>query len=197
VTNTSGTLAVPAGTFTAGDWEWQAQTKDARGVAGPWSSSAFFTAGTAPGAATIVVPTPDETVNETALLEWVASDQFAYQWQRVADSSGVEDDATIYADSGEQDEQDPRFTVVPFDTTGRYEWIRLRVRSGAGIWSDWASVRVLVAFVPPGAVTLIVRPGDHGLIYETTTHPGAASTDAVDSFLFGVDADGAGGTFDE
>lgn len=167
---------VAAGTFTTGNWEWQAATKDARGADSPWSSSAFFPAGEAPSDLTIVTPMSDQTVNETAVLQWTSISQSSFQYQRIADLAGSPDPTRVFFDSGEIGEQDTRDVIVSFDVTDRYEWLPLRVFNG-GIPGPWEYVRVLVAFIPPGAVTVIVTadPDNGQILLSITNHPGQAA----------------------
>lgn len=162
-----------AATFAAGDYEWQVRTYDAQGVVGPYTASAFFTAATPTGVPTITAPTSGGTVGTNpATVTWsTAGGQDAYQVRRVADNAGAADEATVYYDSGEVTSTTARAHSTPFETNNRYEHIQVRVKL-AGLWSSWASIRVLVSYTPPAEpqVNVIVED-ESGSIYLDITNP--------------------------
>jgi hypothetical protein len=147
----------PADTFAAGDYEWQAATEDAQGLKGPYCSSAFFTAAVPTGVPTITDPTSGGTVDsDPYTVAWsTAGGQDAYQLRRVADNAGAANELTVYHDTGEVVSTTARSRSVPFETNNRYEHIQVRVKL-AGLWSAWASIRVLVSYTPPMAPTFAV-----------------------------------------
>jgi hypothetical protein len=146
-----------SGTVLDGDYEWQVRTWDAQGLEGPWSSSDFFTAATPTGIPTITDPISGGTVDsDPYTVAWsTAEGQDAYQLRRVADNAGAADETTIYYDTGQVNSATARSASVPFETNDRYEHIQLRVYL-AGLWSAWASIRVLVSYTPPMAPTFTV-----------------------------------------
>jgi hypothetical protein len=160
-----------AGTFTAGDYEWQVRTYDAQGVVGPYSGSSFFTAGDAPPEPTITAPVSGGTVSETELVEWSTPDQDSYQLRRVADNAGTADTSTVYYDTGEVVSATARSRSVTFETNNRYEHIQVRIKDG-GLWSSWASIRVQVSYTPPPApVVSLLADDDAGALIVTITNP--------------------------
>jgi hypothetical protein len=154
----------------AGDYEWQVQTTDNNGSVSPFSASSFFTMATPPATPTITAPTSGGTVNNTQLTTWTAAAQDAYQVRTVADSAGTPDTATVYTDSGTVIDTPGRSRTTTFAVNGRHEHIQVRVRSG-GLWSLWASIRVLVSFVAPATPTLTVTPDSSGNITVRVINP--------------------------
>jgi hypothetical protein len=149
-----------ASALTAGDYEWQARNYDAQGLVSPWSSSAFFTAATPPGAPTITAPLSGGTVgNDPSLVSWSAPTQASYQLRKLADLAGSPDTGTIYYDSGEVVDAAARSQSLPFPVNNRWEHVQVRIKAG-GLWSPWSSVRVDVSYTPPGTPTLVVTPSD-------------------------------------
>jgi hypothetical protein len=148
---------VPAGTFTDGPKEWQARTYDAQGVVGPYCTSSFFTAATAPAAPTITAPVSGGPVAVTDTLTWSTPVQDDYQARRVADNAGSPDTGTVYWDSGDVTDSTTRSLTVGFPTNNRWEHVQVRVKDG-GLWSTWADVRVDVSWTPPAAPTGVLTP---------------------------------------
>lgn len=150
----------PAGTFAAGDYEWQARTYDAQGNVGPYSGSEFFTAATPPTGPTITSPTSGQTIaTATAPVTWSYPTEQAYQVRTVADAGGSPNTAVVYTDTGVVEDSTARSRTVAFATNGRYEHMQVRVRD-AGLWSPWASVRVLVSYTPPAVPTVVLTADD-------------------------------------
>lgn len=149
-----------AGFFALGQYEWQVRTYDAAGLVGPYSASGFFTVGAAPAGPAITAPPNGSTVGAgTAVVTWSTSSQDAYQIRTVADAAGSPDTAVVYYDSGTVEFPSARSASVPFPVNSRTEHIQVRTRS-AGLWSPWASVRVLVSYTPPPTPTLTLTPSD-------------------------------------
>lgn len=143
------------GTFTPGDWEWQLRTTDNAGAVGPYSSTATFTAGTAPAGHEISSPINGATIGaSTFTVEWTTPAQDAYQVRTVADAVGAPDTATVYEDTGIVESAN-RARTMTFAVNNRDEHVQLRVRVD-GLWSTWASVAVTVSYTPPATPTLIV-----------------------------------------
>jgi N-acetylneuraminic acid mutarotase len=149
-----------AGTFALGDYEWQAATKDAQGLAGPFSASFFFTAGDPPATPTITDPVSGGTVgSDPYTVQWSTPDQDAYQVRTVADNAGSPDATTVYQDTGEVVSATARARSMPFPVKDRYEHIQVRIKHG-GLWSAWASIRVLVSYTPPPVPSLTITTSD-------------------------------------
>lgn len=173
----------PPGTFVAGSYEWQVRTYDGLGAVGPWSSSAFFTAADVPGVPTITSPVNGGTVGTSnANLTWSTPSQTAYQVRKVADSAGAPDTATVYYDSGTVTDSTARTAALAFPVNSRFEHLQLRVLAN-GLWSSWASVRVMVSYTPPATPTLVLTPSDAtAQIFVAITHPTPTGTQPVVSF---------------
>jgi hypothetical protein len=145
-----------AGTFAAGDWEWQVRTYDSYGIVGPYSASGFFTAANAPAGPTITDPISGQTIAATPYtVVWSYPTQEAYQLRTVADLAGVADTVTVYTDTGIVESPTARSRSVSFPVNNRNEHVQVRVRD-AGLWSPYTSVRVLVSYTPPAVPTATV-----------------------------------------
>ena len=141
----------PAGTFDdGGQYEWQVRTWDAQGEVGPWSASNFFDAATPPpGRPTIISPVNGSTIGlAEVVLEWSYPSQDAYQWQ-------VLDGATVIEDSGQVASTTTRAGIIDDLPNNVTRTLRVRVEDG-GLWSQWASVTVTVAYSPPPTPTVQV-----------------------------------------
>ena len=163
---------IAAGTFVAGDYEWQVRTYDSQGIVGPYSASAFFTAAVPPAGPSITDPINGQTIAAAEYtVVWSVPDQDDYQLRRVADAAGVADTATVYFDTGTVASTSARGLVVEFETNGRWEHVQLRVRDG-GLWSSWASVRVQVDFTEPMVpVVTVTGYNDDGRILVNIENP--------------------------
>ena len=141
---------VAGGTFTADDFEWQVSVYDVLGEQSAWSASSFFTAADPSGAPSITSPTDGSTIaTSVATVTWSAPSQQSYELRRVADDSGSPDTTTVYFDTGEEvASASTRALDVAFPVNNRWEHIQVRVKDG-GLWTDWGSVRVEVAYTPP------------------------------------------------
>lgn len=150
---------IAGGTFAdAVDYEWQVATKDAQGVAGPYSSSWFFTAGTAPTAPTITEPTNGGTFTQSQTVAWSTPDQDAYQIR-------VLDGAAVVSDTGAVESTTARSAVLSFPTNGVTRTIQVRVRDG-GLWSQYGEVTGTVSWLAPPTptFTLAEDPAEGALV---------------------------------
>ena len=146
-TTSSNTFA--AGTFTAANYEWQVRTYDALGLQGPWSASAFFTAGTIPATPVITAPAAGGTIpGGTGTITWTAPNQASYEVRKVADNAGAPDTTMVYYDSAEVVNATARSAPFTFPVNNRYEHLEIRIRFN-GLWSAWADVRINVFYTPP------------------------------------------------
>lgn len=148
----------PAGTFTAGSYEWQVRTYD-HALVGPWSSSSFFSATVRTAAPSITAPINNETIaGANYVATWTGSATAThYQWRRVADNLGTPNDTTVYQDSGEVVLGNVRNAQLTLDVNSRYEHFQVREKDNL-LWTEWASRRYLVSFTPPAVPQVSVRP---------------------------------------
>jgi hypothetical protein len=174
-----------AGTFAAGDYEWQVRTYDSLGEVGPYSASGFFTAADAPAGPTITDPGNGGVVNTNPYaVVWSAADQDAYQLRTVADSAGSPDTATVYTDTGTVEAPGVRTANVAFPVNGRAEHVQLRVRFD-GLWSSWASNAVTVSYTAPATPSVtVLASSSEGAISVEGTHPAPSGSEPTVS---GVD----------
>ncbi|MDN4173910.1 hypothetical protein QWY28_13195 [Nocardioides sp. SOB77] len=138
----------PAGTFEAGGYERQVRTYDAQGLAGPWSTSGFFTAGDSPAGPSILYPIAGQQLEQNERVTWSTATQVAFQVRRVGDTGGAPDESVVYYDSGRIASVEARFLPLVFETNGRAEHVQVRVEYG-DLWSPWVSVGVEVSYTPP------------------------------------------------
>lgn len=167
---TAFSVPITAGTLTAGDHEWQAKTKDAAGVEGPFSASAFFTAASPPVAPVITAPAGTIT-NDPSLTEWTAPNQDALQVQTRSAAAGG---GTLYHDSGTV-VSGTRAYSTPRPVNNRTEYTRVRVRFG-GLWSPYAERSDLVAYTPPETPTVVATATPEGWFDIAFTNPAGATT---------------------
>jgi hypothetical protein len=161
----------PAGSFTLGDGQWRLTTRDQFGVASPVSAVEFFTVVETEGPV-ITAPAAGSTVStSTALLEWLVDDQDAFRIRVYADEDGLPTGAALY-DSGAVVDDVARSAEVPLPNNNLTRHISLAINVD-GLWSDEATVRVLVSFTQPWAPILSVTPDDpeEGAIGVTAEHP--------------------------
>jgi hypothetical protein len=163
--------------LTAGDYEWQVFTYDATGTSGVWSASGFFTAANVPSPPTITSHAVDATIpTSNDSLVWSGAGS-STQARRVADDgAGNPNTAVVYEDSG---------IVTPgtldwpfsFPVNNRTEHLQVR-RMVSGLWSSYASVRVLVSYTPPATpsleVTVYEVDGRDAALLVTITNPSEA-----------------------
>lgn len=152
---------IAAGTFEVGAYEWQVRTFDSQDVPGPWSESRFFNSAESPNAPVITAPTSGGTISRADnLASWSMPSQEGYEVRRVSDLNGEPDPAIVYWTSGQvvsAAATTVRDSALNFDTNNRYEHVQVSVRAN-GLWSAWASVRVLVSYTPPAVPKLTVIP---------------------------------------
>ena len=162
---------IASGTFAdAVDYEWQVATKDAQGVAGPYSTSSFFTAGTAPTAPTITEPTNGGTFTQSQTVAWSTPDQDAYQIR-------VLDGAAVVSDTGAVESTTARSAVLSFPTNGVTRTIQVRVRDG-GLWSQYAEVTGTVSWLAPPVPTFtITEDPAEGALVVSISNPAPAGAE--------------------
>ena len=155
-----------AATFAAGAYEWQARTYDSLGLVGPYSTSAFFTAGTMPPGPTITAPVNNSTITTASTtLTWSYPTQQAHQ-VRVLDAA----DAIIY-DSGVFEQPATRSTILELPTNNVTRKLQVRVRD-AGLFSPYSTITVTVSYTVPATPTLTVAVNTSaGALSVTAAHP--------------------------
>lgn len=170
-TTTATSYALPANQ-TAGDYEWQVLTYDALGVASPWSASSFFTAANPPGTPVITAPPVGGTIATASYTAtWSSPQQDAYEVRRVADNAGSPNASTVFSATGTVEDATSRARTLTFETNNRTEHVQVRVRY-SGIWSQWATARVLVSYTPPATPVVVLTPQDAtASILVTITNP--------------------------
>lgn len=163
---------LPGGTLVAGDYEWRVRTYDSGGTVGAYSSTELFTAEDKPGAPTITYPVNGGDISqEEDEVTWSAPDQDDFQVRRVADAAGAPDTGTIYYNSGIIASTSTRQHDLTFETNNRVEHVQVRIRED-GLWSDWASVLVNVAYtIPPVPTLLITAEPSVGRMVVAITNP--------------------------
>ena len=182
-----------AGTFAVGSYEWQVQTSDTEGLVSPWSSSGFFDAADAPNAPSILEPANGGTIAvPSTMLTWSVPTQDTYQVRRVADAAGTPDPSVPYLDTAEVHSPSVRSTSLLFETNDRAEHVQVRIKEG-GLWSAWASVRVVVDYPTPAPPTLALTPEpatSSMLVTITNPTPGEGQAETVHNEIHIDDGDG-------
>jgi hypothetical protein len=164
----------PAGTFAAGNFEWQVRTHDAldTGGGGAWSASAFFTAANAPAGASITSPVNGATISSpNHLFEWTTSSQDAYEVRTVADVLGAPDTTSIFYTTGIVADPTARAVLLPYPTNSIYVHSQINRRI-SGLWSGWVSVRNPVSYTQPAAPSVeAISNSPAGAVTVVATHP--------------------------
>jgi hypothetical protein len=145
------------GTFPVGKtYEYQIKTKDNHGLEGPYCTSATFYVASPPSAPTITDPVNNQTISTATYdMDWSIADQDAWQGRRVADNAGSPDPGTIYEDTGTVEEASTRTKTWTVTVNNRTEHWQVRARHD-GVWGDWGTVKVNIAFTGPEIPTLVV-----------------------------------------
>lgn len=185
----------PAGTFPAGGIEWQVRSYDAQGLVGPWSASAFATAGTSPPAPTITSPVSGATIPTSSVTVTFSEPGLdGFDWRVLADKAGVAD-PTVVVNAGNTvtGPTGRAFTVtgLPNGVTVHFQ---VRV-SYQGLKSTWADQANPVSYTAPPKPTVVLAGNDTtGALLVTATNPTPTGTQpAVTVNEVWVD-DGAGFT---
>jgi len=162
---------IPEGTLDSGiTFEWQVRTWGVHADPSPWSATAAF-AVTSPPSATITTPEDQGTWTQPqVVVEWEYFDpEDAPQagWQmRLLDP----DENVVETRSGSGDATTDTFTTLVPDAT---EWqVQLRLRDGAGMWSDWTLSTFSVDYPEPMVPLLgaLWRP-EQGAVELAITNP--------------------------
>lgn len=176
--------AFAANTFTNGKtYEWQVRTWGAHADASPWSASATFTTSAAPLVAIVNPPNPLGAALVTAT--WTYSDaegtaQSAWEAQLLQSGSTLEQLAGSGAGTS------VAFTTRLTDATS-YQ-VRVRVRDGSGLWSQWAQKTFSTSFPTPTVPTIAVNWNkDTGTVGITVTNPATGTAVVENRILRSLD----------
>jgi hypothetical protein len=151
----------PQVALTGGTVQWWIQPMNSCGY-GPWSDAAVFTAGAAPGGATLVSPT-GLGISSTPAYIWNAVPTASYYQLWVTDHTGIQRIQTWYSASEVgcsagtgTCSTTPSVALVP---GGAQWWIQTYSSSGFGPWSDGMSFTVS-GVVGPAKAVLVSPTGD-------------------------------------
>jgi len=141
---------VPGGTLTNGvTYLWRAATQGSTTVAfSPWSASATVTGSSTP---TVTLSAPPGSVTSLPVVAaWAYNqDEMSPQTAWEANLYSVDGLTLLEALSGSDDSSSASFSYPLADATSYL--IKVRARSGAGIWSEWASTSFNFSLLPPAA----------------------------------------------
>lgn len=157
ITSSTQSRTFAADTFVNGNtYEWQVRTWGAHATASPWSASATFKT-SAPPSVTISSPADGVLLGEAKVLaEWIFSDPEA-TIQSMWEAQLLNDEGqTLEAPSGSGPTTSYLFATTLTDATV-YQ-LRVRVRDGDSLWSDWDQVTFTTAFPVP-LTPLILQAG--------------------------------------
>lgn len=134
----------------SGTVEWQVRTKGQHASFGPWSAVWTFTLASQP---TVLVSTPSGVYGSSRLTVVWAYANVDASGQASFEAELRRDGALLESRTGSSGAGSAAFTSSLADRVG-YS-VRVRVRSGSGLWSDWASMDFTTAFPLPVSVTPI------------------------------------------
>lgn len=138
-----------------GRWNWRARTKGLHSDWGEWSNPQGFRAATPPRV-TIDNPTPGRVLDTNRLsVSYTASDpegESIVSWQAQLDDRT---DSKRTEWSGDGNPGTITAPVILLD--GHFYEARLRILSGSGVWSDWASVSFNVDYAEPAQPLVVAR----------------------------------------
>lgn len=184
VVSESSLYVLPSGVLANGaTYLWRAQTQ---GVAsegyGPWSGSATIIGSSRP-TATLDPSRPEATsITLPLVIAWTynqdeLSPQTAWEVQ-------VVDSGSVVVGSGAGSTEAETSIVLPL-VDGAVYTVRVRVRSGAGMWSNWTETTTTVDLLPPvpvdvsgeydvctGTVILHLDPAEFNLRQNLSLEPG-------------------------
>ncbi|WP_333811094.1 fibronectin type III domain-containing protein [Timonella senegalensis] len=156
----------------SGTVEWQVRTKGQHATFGPWSAVWTFTLASQP---TVLVSTPSGVYGSSRLTVVWAYANVDASGQASFEAELRRDGALLESRTGSSGAGSAAFISSLADRVG-YS-VRVRVRSGSGLWSDWASVDFTTAFPLPVSVTPIPEwDVDTGSVSLTFTLPDTPET---------------------
>lgn len=159
---------VSANVFPAGEIVWRVKTYDQTGLESPYSAEVLFTSAEPSDAPVILSP---ETLLPVArpVVQWSSGTQTAYQIV-IDDIFG----ATVW-DSGEVISANKARTIdVDLLNGGQYV-LKVRIKNGAGLWTENAILQMTVSYTPPAKPTLELHASDASIIL-TLNNPAPAGT---------------------
>ena len=153
VASTTAAYVVPANTLSNGiTYQWHVKTEGVvSGGYGPWSSVASMTGSATP---TVTLSLPVVATHTVPLIA-------AWAYNQDQSSPQAEWQAILYAADGVSVLESQASTGAASTTTFVYDLVdqqsyvtTVRARSGAGVWSDWATVTTVFTLLPPAAAIL-------------------------------------------
>lgn len=122
--------------------EWRVRTVDQFGLISPWSDVGVYYIGSQPNAP--VITSPEPIVNDARpIISWTFPSQVAYKL-RIRDALG-----DLAFDSGTVNST-IRTVTSPIDFVNGAEYtIEIEAVDNIGLWSDIATLEVLVSYTPP------------------------------------------------
>lgn len=183
VASETSSRVFPAGTFENGKtYEWHVRTWGVHESAGPYSATATFTASAPPS---VTITSPGEIVAASiAAVAWEyfdeeSSAQSAWQASLLAGGNELE------ALSGQGAATSVTFATRLTDDT-EYQ-VRVRVRDGASLWSEWDTVTFTTDFpLPPVPVVQLSWDAEQGAVVAEITNPdpGVGQVPAIANDLY-------------
>lgn len=180
---TASTYTIPAGTLSAIDWEFQAQTAGVDGVLSPWSDSIVVVGATNPTTALTAPAAGAVLTTGVAHVTWTYSNQRVQSGYQVT-LTRVSDGAIIADVSGSG-------ALLVWDSPvlddGTSYTVAVRTQNSAGLWSAVVSRTFAVDIPQPPVPGLVVEYDvDSGAITATATNPapGAGEVPAVFNRLY-------------
>lgn len=138
----------PANTLPSGKIEWRVRTYDQGGLASPYSYIALFTATEKPSPPIITSPDNDSTIpyaNPT--VTWSHPNQAQYSVKVIRAS----DNLVVFESTNAGTNKALTITTALDNNTSYY--IQVAVADYTGLWSDYAQVKITVAYTPPNTPT--------------------------------------------
>lgn len=146
-----------ANVFPAGEIVWKVKTYDQAGLVSPVSEEAIFTAAEPSDAPVIISPSSLLPIARPT-VQWSSGSQTAYQIV-IDDILG----ANVW-DSGEVISGNKARTIgIDLLNGGQYV-LKVRIRNGAGLWTENAILQMTVSYTPPAKPELELFPSDGYII---------------------------------
>lgn len=138
-----------------GRWNWRARTKGLHSDWGGWSNPQGFRAA-APPRVTIDNPTPGQVLDTNRLsVSYTASDP---EGEAIVSWQAQLEDRTDSKRTEWSGEGNPGVVTAPAILLDGHSYeVRLRILSGSGLWSDWATVAFNVDYAEPAQPLVVAR----------------------------------------
>lgn len=159
-----------ANLFAAGTIYWKVRTYDSQGLVSPYSTQAAFTAANPSNNPVITSPTNSIPVARPQ-IQWTQPDQADYQINILDNLSN------IVWDSGDTVSTNRQAVCGADLLNGGTYTIKVKTKSAAGLWTDWASTTLAVSYTPPAIPTIeTMIDNDRCSIELDITHPTPTGT---------------------